>query len=505
MIISLDFIIISLTIILLAFIIRAIPIILCKNNLGVDHWFWKAYIETYRKTKKFPPDLPQYILEKYQWYPPLFPLLMAHLPPVIFDKYNHFVTIGIDLLRLLVLMYFSNIVSNGNSNLVLIVGLMYSTSPILVSYNIQLNPRGLGALFLDLLIVLIFSIYFFDAPKWIWILILFLSALILLTHKMTTQLFWFLCLCAGFLSQDWRFFALIPLSIICALVVSKGFYWNVMKAHWDIVTFWHRNWKWLQAHPLKESPIYGDANYETPTKFHQRGLRGITRHIKYLFGYNPSAWFLFFTVILSLSISQYESSINSITNWILTWYLIILIFAIITVFIPFLKCLGSGYLYLYNLSFPSAILWGLSLDMIEFKELLFLIFLFSLLLNISSILIFYKNLKKSLTQRVDIEFENLLNLLKNLPEGTVICLPPQWYDVVAYKTKKSVLYGGHGYGFRLLEPVFPRLLIPIEEIINRYGVRYLITFEGYLNEKFLRKLNYKSLYSFGKYILYIIF
>ena len=81
-------------------ILRYLPHLIAPLGVGVDHWFWKAYIEEYRKTKRFPPDLPQFLLDQHQWYPPLFPLIMARLPEVLFDRFSHILAIGIDLIRL---------------------------------------------------------------------------------------------------------------------------------------------------------------------------------------------------------------------------------------------------------------------------------------------------------------------------------------------------------------------------------------------------------------------
>jgi hypothetical protein len=128
----------------LAFLLRFLPYRLAPGGLGVDQWYWKSYIETYRRDQGFPPDLPQYLLEEHQWYPPLFPLLMAHLPKVVFDRYGHWIAILIDLLRMMLLLGVASWLSDGNLYAVGIAGLVYATTPILISYNIQLNPRGLG-------------------------------------------------------------------------------------------------------------------------------------------------------------------------------------------------------------------------------------------------------------------------------------------------------------------------------------------------------------------------
>jgi hypothetical protein len=54
--------------------------------------------------------------------------------------------------------------------------------------------------------------------------------------------------------------------------------------------------------------------------------------------------------------------------------------------------------------------------------------------------------------------------LKQLPHGVVMCLPQHWHDVVAYQTGKTVAFGGHGFGFNLLQPIFPRLMMPVQRM-----------------------------------------
>jgi hypothetical protein len=364
-----------------------------------------------------------------------------------------------------------------------------------------LNPRGLGALFLDGLIVLLLWWYLFDGPFWVLVPVSLLASFILLTHKMTTQLFWFLCLGAGFLIMDWRFLALIPASVLMAMIISKGFYWKVLIAHWDIVTFWNRNWRWLQAHPIKESPIYGEAGYETPTKFHRKGLPGILRHLSYFWGYYPGAWIL---CLLILGVATLGKGIIIPSIEVLWWITLTLLFALVTVFVPFLKCLGSGYFYLYNIAFPAALFWGLSIGGKEAVLPFWLGLFIAVAASLFNILLFYRKLLASKTQKIDTDLEKLLDYLKTAPKGAVMCLPPQWYDVVAYKTGQPVLYGGHAYGFKLLEPIFPRLLLSFQEIVQKYQVCYLITLEGYLPQNFLADISFKSASNFGPYILFCV-
>jgi hypothetical protein len=65
-----------------------------------------------------------------------------------------------------------------------------------------------------------------------------------------------------------------------------------------------------------------------------------------------------------------------------------------------------------------------------------------------------------------------------------------------------VLWGGHGYGFRKLEPTFPRFLLPIRELLERYDVRYLLTMEGALPAIAAAELPDARVVTRGAYRLY---
>ncbi len=483
----------------LAIFIRLVPHYLTPHGSGVDNWFWKAYIEKYRRDGNFPPMLQQFILDKDQWYPPIFPLLMARLPRIIFDHYNYLIAIVIDMLRMLFVMGSVFCITEGRVAPTLVAGTVYAVTPILISYNSQMNPRGLGALFLDIVIVLVLLLVWHAAPLWLWILAAIFSGLILLTHKMTTQLFWFLCLAFWALSGNWRILLLIPVSIIMALMLSKGFYIKVLRAHWDIVTFWNRNWRWLSAHPILESPIYGVPGYETPTKYYRSGLIGLCRRALYLIGFNPWAWSLlvaFFWMHMSGGYLRPEAL------WIIRWIEAILLFAVATTFISAMRCLGHGYLYTYNSSFPAALASGIIWGSAKHDVFVSIILLFTLFICVVVIAFYIQTLLKSKTLKVDSFMNNALERLRLLPEGVVICFPQHWHDVAAYKSGKHVLFGGHGYGYKLLEFIFPRLKVPISGVIRKHNVKYLFTYEGYLPKNFISDLPCADIEEFGQYRLY---
>lgn len=439
--------------------------------MGVDHWFWKTYIETYRETGQFPPVLPLYLLDEHQWYPPLFPLLMAKLPPNIFNKHSQLLAVAIDLVRMVLLLLVLFYLFHGSTLILLIAGLVYATMPRLISYNTQLNPRGLGAFFLDSAVVLAIWIYFFHGPLWAWVLVLFLSGLILLTHKMTTQLFWFLCLGAALFSRDWHFLLFLPLSVLAAAILSKGFYFKVLRAQWDIVAFWYRNWPLMHADPLKESPLYGIPGYSSPSKVFKPGTSYLVKMLASMFAPQETPWML--CALLSgflVWIGKGLDIFYPIVGWLLLCYL----FAILTICIKSLRCIGYGELYLYNASFPVALLLGLVAE----KSIVIVLVAIFIVINLYGI---YRALSWMKVKGLSIPDDLLKNII-NCPDGAWLAYPMQLCEHLAYLAKKPVLWGAHGYGFKLVEQVFPVVKASFENLKDRYGLKYFLVYDEYLSD-----------------------
>lgn len=484
-----------------AFILRIIPGLFSPAGAGVDHWFWKKYIETCRSTRVFPPVLPQYLLDQFQWYPPLFPLLMMRFPSKLFDRWNHILAIGFDLIRMLMLLFVAYWLTDGDTGVVALSGLIYATTPIQISYNFQLNPRGLAALLLDGLLILLLWYYSYHGPSWAWLCVIFLSGLILLTHKMTTQLFWFICLCCSLIYHDLRLFLLIPASILMAMVLSKGFYLKVLIAHFDIVKFWEKNWRWIGADAVRESPIYGEVSYQRREKLHKSGIKGFIWHCFILFGFNPASWIACLLLFERIFI---EPHVLIYSSWLIFWLIIPCLLAALTSFIPLMRCIGAGYLYLYNTSLITSLLLAMAYQYTRLPSISVFVYTTALIFNVLGVGLFYLKFFKNKRSRIDQSFNKILTRLTELPQGTVWCIPSGWHEPVAYKTAHSVLWGAHGYGFKNLLPTFPRILLPIKEIIERYNVTYLLTMEDFLNKKMMDDIPVESsIIQEGTYLLFI--
>lgn len=479
--------------------LRVLPHRLAPLGSGVDHWFWLAYIEEFRRTRKFPPHLPQYVLDQHQWYPPVFPLALAHLPSSVFERFNRQIAVFIDLLRMLMAMGATAFMCKGDTVAIVIAGVIYATVPIQISYNTQLNPRGLGALMLDAMLLLLLWKVEYAAPGWLWVAIFGLSGLILLTHKMTTQLFWFIAIGSALLYRDWRFALLVPGSMLVATVISGGFYVKVLRAHWDIVRFWAKHWPWIGSDMIRESPVYREEGYERARKLHRAGLRGLLWQCFILAGFSPAAWVACVLVYERLFV---VSPLLIYPTYLLVWLLLAAILALMSTFIPTFKAIGAGYLYLYNTSLLAALLMAVTYRYTVAPAFSTAIIGAAIVLNSLGLIWYYRTVPRNRRWSIDHDFSAILQELASRPRGVVMCIPPNWYDVVAYKTRQPVLWGAHGYGFRRVEPTFPRLLIPLPEIFERYGVRYLLSLDGALSERFSSDMPPASTTRIGSYTLY---
>lgn len=482
-----------------AFVLRLMTLRLASSSLNVDRWFWKAYVKAVRREGRFPPHLPQYLLDEEQWYPPLFPWLLVRIPETVFRRVEPWLAIGLDLLRLGLLLVATDRFAGADSSALTTAGIVYATAPILLIYNVQLNPRALGALFLDVGIVLVLMTYAPGGSAWFWLPATLLGGLVLLTHKMTTQLLVFLCLAGALLARDARLLLMIPAAAAAAFALSGGFYRKVFRAHLDIVSFWQRNWRWLQADPIRESPIYGESGYETPGRFHRTGIVGVLRHLKSLLRLLPGGWV--FLALFAGGAFVFPWS-GAPEGWLRGWVCVILVFALATTFVPLLKSLGAGSLYLYNAAFPLALAWAWALQAEPTSGWTPWGAAASLVASMGVIVATWIGFEHR-RSRADEGWDEVVDFLTAASRGVVFCLPQQRFDEIAYRTGQRVAYGGHGFGLRKLEPLFPRLMVSVAELQQRYGVRYFVARDDTLTESLAKDLPSNPV-RLGRYRVYTL-
>ena len=471
-----------------------------KEKKGVDTWYFLSCVREYKKTHKIPTVLKNYLLEiDEQWYPPGFIIFLSILPQKVLEKYHWLINPIIDTIQL-VIVYIFSFLCFSDIKIAIISSLIYATAPTLISECSTLTSRLFGNLNFTLFLLSIF--YFISTSNIFWfLLVLGLGFLLLMTHKMAVQNFLFIMLGMSLIFLDWRYLAILAGIFLFTLIFSKGFYLKILKAHKEILLFWKKNLNNLGVHQIYDSKIYKKENIENRRLFpvfHQKGLKGIIRHLVYIFGYNP--WILLIAFVpFSVSLWRFD-----FFNFLFWWVILTYLFVFLTTFFLPMRFLGEGYKYIKMGIFPLAILIAVLL----FSNLI-PIYLFIALLLLNLFLIFRFVGKTT----VNVQNEDLLlifDFLKNEKKDGIMLLPTHLADAIAYLTNKKVLWGTHGSDgtgrWAKIEEFFPVIQKPIEYFFEKYDLHFLLIDKNYvepedlkLNNRFAHLIT-KANYSLFEYL-----
>ena len=450
---------------LLAFgaVIARIAMARVASASAVDQHYWLLAAKAYREQSGLPVRISgKYLMESdEQAYPPLFGMLLGR---VLNDFWVRHATLVVESTECCVLAGVMLILGLPMPAMVVALG-FYVSAPILVVYNAQLTPRILGDFFLfsamACQVVATFGT-FPDVVGWfLWGTSILMLALMFMTHKMTYQLHLVLLPFWAWALQSW--FAL--LATLCGLLlylalVGPRFAVLQLRAHWDIVRFWNRHWKDLQAHQFLDSPIYGKADRSSLTRFHVPGWRGMLKHVRTVVSYAPVAIVL---PIVSLISGAWPP------DWVLVWFCVTYLWVLCTLFISPLKCLGGGHLYVFNAVIPSV----LYVAYLPLNPSVLISLVGAAALTGVSLLLGCRTVASRPTSRGS-DFDEVLSYLSTLSKSQVAVFPLQAAEPVAAQTNHAVLWGGHGFGFENMDGFFPVLKNPLGYFFNKYSVEWVL-------------------------------
>jgi hypothetical protein len=434
-----------------------------SRNGTVDHYYWILAARSYRAQRGFPVRIEgKYLLEdERQTYPPGFGWFLALFPETLLrGTASVWIVVALDAATLAMLLVAASALGVGAWGLVALVA-VYGLAPVLVAYNTQLTSRGLGSFFLVVKLLAEAAAVASDgvAAAALWSVAIAATALVILTHKMTTQFMlalwpvWALALGSA-VAATVPLLGLIVASLVTGVAYQRLQWWT----HAEIVAFWNRNWRFLGVHPFRQSPLYGDASRPAPGAFHQPGLAGIRRHLVLAVGYLPAAW------VLPLMFAVAPPP----PPWLAAWLLTALAVALATLLVPSLKCLGGGHLYLFNAVPPAALWWALLLTTPTAPVVI--VFAAAAVATVGSLALGWR--KRTSAGVTDGGLDSLVVRLGHLLATRVAAYPVTAAERIACETPHAVFWGGHGLGFRALEPHWPVVREPIGAALRRYGVAY---------------------------------
>lgn len=448
----------------LSFAARAI-ILRASAGAGVDHYYWILAARAYREMRHLPARIPgKYLLEdERQAYPPFFGWFLSRfLESWLTGSAARWYPQICDLVLLglvLAACWGAGVAGTGIAAAVFVVG----TAPVLAAYNTQLTSRAFGNLFLFASVLSSAAGLRADNLQ-IELIDFALSgaavAGVVLTHKMSLQLLAAVWPVWALAEWDWRL-ALVPLLglTIATAVTGVPFGRLQWRAHWEILAFWHRHWNLLGAHAFHDSAVYGGER-RGRTLFHQPGWRGALTHATRAVSYNPMAWLLPLSLLWS----------PAPPLWVLIWSVGPLAAALLTLYVPQLRCLGGGHLYIFNSVAPSAVWWALLIA--DGKPANIALFALGVVLSAGALLGAWRT--RATARGRDTDYRSALTHLAALPPGRLAVFPLTAVEEAAFSTPHAVLWGAHGLGFFDIEPIYPVLQRPIGELMRRYGCSMLL-------------------------------
>lgn len=438
-----------------------------SSSLKVDHYYWLLAAEAFRRHRCLPVKFDgRYLLEPpEQAYPPAFGWLLSKFPSDFLQGNKSVWLCQVaDAVALAIGLGLAAWLGLGWPGLLsaLLVSLF---APTLVAYNTQLNPRSFGNLFLvvkmasEVLAVTSAG----NASLALWCIAALATAAIWLTHKMTTQLMLFLWLpwAVALGSPVAAIMPLLGLGV-AAFAVGPGPMLYQWAAHLDIVRFWTRNWRYLGGHAIRSSPIYGVHGVDERGALHIRGWRGWLQHLRLIFGYAPALILMPATLIVGAPWPP---------TWLVVWTVGSLTWAVLTAMVDALKGLGAGPLYVFFAVIPAGLWVGFGVETGHVAAIS--AFVVTTLLSAYALLTGWRQRQARRTLIEDGQ-ALLLDRLREISPERVIVFPLTATETIAGETKHAVLWGAHGYGFDLLEPIFPRVTRQLSETCARYGIQRFI-------------------------------
>jgi len=155
--------------------------------------------------------------------------------------------------------------------------------------------------------------------------------------------------------------------------------------------------------------------------------------------------------------------------WLLVWFGGTYLWAFATLFVPRLRCLGGGHLYVFNTAAVGAcyVAW------LPGTPAAVGILGISVLLTAVSLLMAWRIVRARPAAR-DEMFDQAVVALSASPRGRVAVFPLQSAEAVAWATHHAVLWGAHGYGFSHLRGFFPVLTQPVSTFLRQYRINWML-------------------------------
>lgn len=462
----------------LSFTIR-VALIWRHRHRGCDAYYYLLSSEVFKKERKIPIILPKvYALEEQeQWYPPGFSVFLSLFPRRFLERFYWIISPVIDSFIAAVLAVMVAVMS-GYNYMGFAAGLFYSLNSASMVDCTSLNSRPLGVLlFTATMLCLVDAVL--DNCYLAGVFAVLFGFALLMTHKLSSQLLYFLLPFMALALWDWKYAVALVAIIAVSYVLSKGFLVKVWRGQHDILSFWRGYWKELGAHQIYGSPMYPNSGSHDKGRVHLKGLRGLTRSVSYL-GMNA------FILVVLWPAAHYRD-LSEFDMMMLWWVVGTYVLAILTQMVPAFRFAGEGYRYLKLAAFPVCYLAAIPFlygYLWQPIGIYFLLVLAALLISIFLVWKLFGFMSSSTATTIPFMNTGLGDIVERLKESAVsriLCVPESVADAVGYYCRKPVLRGTHNVPFQCVIPFFPTHKLPLDYLIKGYDVSHVVLMTSYVD------------------------
>ncbi|HUK60471.1 MAG TPA: hypothetical protein VLV50_14675 [Stellaceae bacterium] len=459
---------------------------------GCDAYYYLLCAEAFRARRRLPIVLPPlYLLEpQEQAYPPLMSMMLGVLPAAWIARFYWAIAPLIDALSLALLaLWVGTRFGPGEA---LAVGIAYAANASLILEFSSLTSRPLALLETNGFLLASFA-WIVGSPLMLPLAVA-IGVTVLYTHKLSAQLLWFLMPFLALAEADWGWLVPLPAAYAAGFAIAPRLFLRVLDGHRDIVAYWARNWPLLNAHIVRRSPLYGGAK-AGGAYYHPHDLRWLGRQAGKVLDYNC---FIVFAPASAVAWHGLGAAERFAALWVVGTYA----WGCATYFVRPLRCLGEGNKYFKYAFVPSLFLAAALIaeapGVLSYAAAAFC----ALWTGLSYGRTARRMRAPAATMgRLSPELAPLLARIAADEGARLMCLPAHLCDLVAYHTRRPVLWGTHGLGFTEAEPFFPVLRKPIEYFVSAYRLTHLLLDRRYVGLGELRLSGARTVAHSGDYLL----
>ena len=428
-----------------------LPLVLAHyyKNDGIDRWRWLLFSKAIRDNSlRTPTYIDRYIFKHRFSYPPLFLKILALIPNKKRENYSYLISPIVSLFEGFLIFFFVLKISNSIAAASISLAL-YSTTPANIIENFYLNTRCFGQFIFTLSI---FSIYFYVTEGRLFFAALLATCILLNSHRMTLQLYFFSIIAISFYFETLRPLLLLLLSVLICIVITKSQCLVNFKAHYTQLNYYRILFqKNKEKISIKVKPL----------------LLAIFGRNLYL----GLAYYIYFTNNVGFS---------QLANYCIIISAIILFAAISSTFIKDLLFIGEGYRYIGFATPFVAIFLGINYNYIN-NNVLILFFIISILAVLYKHYIFLFGISSPFNNtKINEELEKILDsifLNKNI-NYRFMSYPPVYDDYVAYHYENTVVaFHDNGLACEDMKEFTPHFLVNpnLSNLIDKFKIDVLVS------------------------------